>query len=53
MEEEKLNPDTLREEAEKYLEGKELKMHSPMEGYIIPYSYLVTLLTEFASKETD
>lgn len=37
----------MEEEAKRFLETKKLKLANPMEGYIIPYSYLIELLCEF------
>ena len=37
----------------KFLEDKDLKLKNPMEGYVIPYSQLVSLIAEFTKRETS
>ena len=38
-------------DAKDYLETKKLMLSKDMSGYIIPYSYLVTMLNEFSNQQ--
>jgi DnaJ-class molecular chaperone len=41
----------MKKETEEFIKGVELKLHSPMEGYIIGYSRLGYLLEQYHEKQ--